>query len=80
VVTKSRGDAIKGMEVFEVTPIVLGGSPTDPKNKMVLTRDQHIQAVRYWNKVISELRAQQRRPNDKGESDLPLDLTPPPPR
>jgi len=50
-----RGD-LKGMEIFEITPIVLGGDPTDPENKTVLTRRQHIDACRYWNKVVKEMR------------------------
>lgn len=45
-----------GKELFEVTPIILGGDPIDPKNKTWLTRQQHIEAVRYWNRVICELR------------------------
>lgn len=48
----------KGMEIFEITPIVLGGDPVDLKNKAMLTRQQHIQAVRYWNNIVRELRAQ----------------------
>jgi hypothetical protein len=43
-------------EIFEVHPVILGGNPTDPANKVALTREQHIQAVRYWNKVIRDLR------------------------
>jgi hypothetical protein len=39
----------------------LGGSPTDPENKVALTRDQHIEVVRYWNKLVSNLRNQQPR-------------------
>jgi hypothetical protein len=50
-----------GKEIWEITPIILGGSPTDTANKTVLTREQHIQAVRYWNKIIADLRKQQRR-------------------
>ena len=46
----------RGMEIFEVTPIILGGSPTDPTNKTLLSRAQHIEAVRYWNRVINDLR------------------------
>lgn len=42
-------------EIFEVTPIKLGGSPTDPKNKIALTREQHIEAVNYWNRLIKEM-------------------------
>ena len=48
------------MEIFEITPVVLGGSPTDPANKAVINRQQHIEAVRYWNKVIRDLRSRER--------------------
>lgn len=48
----------KGMEIFEITPILLGGDPIDPKNKVLLTRQQHIQAVQYWNKIVREFRLQ----------------------
>ncbi|HEV7509647.1 MAG TPA: hypothetical protein VGS07_32545 [Thermoanaerobaculia bacterium] len=56
-----RGDRerLAGKEIFEITPVILGGSPTDPANKTALTRQQHIEAVRYWNKIISDLRKQQ---------------------
>jgi hypothetical protein len=47
----------KGREIFEITPILLGGDPVDPKNKAMLTRQQHIEAVRYWNNIVRELRA-----------------------
>jgi hypothetical protein len=46
------------MEVFEITPIILGGDPTAPQNKTLLSREQHIEAVRYWNGVIADLRQQ----------------------
>lgn len=45
-----------GMELFEITPVILGGDPVDSKNKVWLTRQQHIEAVRYWNRVVSDLR------------------------
>jgi hypothetical protein len=32
----------------------LGGSPSDLKNKALLTREQHIEAVNFWNKFIKE--------------------------
>lgn len=51
----------RGKEIFEVKPVILGGSPTDPANKVLLSRDEHIQAVRYWNEVIAELRAKSDR-------------------
>lgn len=50
-----------GLEIFEITPVILGGSPTDSDNKTVLTREQHIEAVRYWNKVVRELREQKEK-------------------
>lgn len=45
-----------GKEIFEVQPVILGGSPTDPTNKTILTREQHIEVVRYWNNQIRQLR------------------------
>jgi hypothetical protein len=54
------GDDCRGKEVFEITPVILGGSPTDPANKMLLTRADHIKAVVYWNTVIKELREQRK--------------------
>lgn len=57
---KQGGEKLKGLEIFEITPIILGGSPTDPENKTALTRSQHIEACRYWNKIIKELREQQK--------------------
>jgi hypothetical protein len=38
-----------GMEIFDIKPVVIGGDPHDPDNKTLLTRSQHIEAVRYWN-------------------------------
>jgi hypothetical protein len=46
----------RGMELFEITPVIFGGDPIDPKNKIWLTRGEHFEAVRYWNRVIRELR------------------------
>jgi hypothetical protein len=53
---RRNNPSVIGMEIFEITPIILGGDPVDPKNKTVLTRQQHIEAVRYWNKLIRDLR------------------------
>lgn len=49
--------ASKGSEVCDVTPVILGGNPSDPGNKAVLSREQHIQYVRYWNAKLAELKA-----------------------
>jgi len=48
-----------GKEIFDVKPVVLGGNPTDPANKVLLDRRQHIEAVRYWNRIIQNLRKSQ---------------------
>jgi hypothetical protein len=53
-----RGCDCRGKEIFEITPVILGGSPTDPANKTVLTRADHIKAVIYWNEAIKKLRDQ----------------------
>jgi hypothetical protein len=46
------------MELVEIKPIILGGDPVDPRNKTWVTRQQHFELVRYWNRVITELRQQ----------------------
>ena len=56
--SNERQPQLKGKEIFEITPVILGGSPTDPKNKIVLNRAEHIERVNYWNKIISDLRKQ----------------------
>ena len=49
-----------GKEIFEIQPVILGGSPTDPRNKVALTRGQHIEAVVFWNRKIREMRQARR--------------------
>lgn len=44
----------KGMEIIEIQPVILGGSPTDVSNKVIVNRGKHVQAVRYWNKIIRD--------------------------
>jgi hypothetical protein len=48
----------KGMELVEIKPIIVGGDPVDPQNKAWVTRQQHFELVRFWNRVISDLRKQ----------------------
>lgn len=48
---------LAGKEIFEIKPIILGGSPTDCANKIILTRREHIEAVRYWNKLIKQTKS-----------------------
>ena len=49
----------RGMEIFEIQPVILGGSPTDLKNKMVLNREDHIKYVVFWNKFMAKLRGRE---------------------
>jgi hypothetical protein len=55
--SKSHVQDFTGKEIFEIHPVILGGSPTDLANKAILTREQHIEAVQYWNKVVRDLRS-----------------------
>ena len=48
----------RGKEIFHLQPIVLGGDPINDINKVVLTRAEHIEAVKYWNRVIADLKKQ----------------------
>ena len=49
----------QGKEIFEIKPVILGGSPTDPANKTILDREDHVKAVTFWNRIIAGLRKQQ---------------------
>jgi hypothetical protein len=57
--TMSRDKELRGLEIFDIHPVILGGSSTNIANKTALTTSQHIQAVRYWNQEIKRLREQQ---------------------
>jgi hypothetical protein len=57
-IKQARINEMAGKEVFEIHPIILGGNPKDPANKAILTRQQHMQAVAYWNREIQSLRKQ----------------------
>lgn len=57
---KEKYNQYKGKEIFEIQPIIFGGSPTDPANKTVLSREDHIKAVNYWNKVIRDLKKERK--------------------
>ncbi len=53
---KVESSPFAGKEIFEIKPVILGGSPTDSANKVTLTREEHIEAVHYWNKLIRDLK------------------------
>ena len=48
---------IRNQELVERLPVIFGGDPNDLKNKLYLSRSQHIQFVKFWNEKISSLRA-----------------------
>ncbi len=43
-------------EVWEIIPVILGGDPTDDSNKTVVSREKHIELVRWWNRKIADMR------------------------
>jgi hypothetical protein len=58
-IRRAKTHELAGKEVFEIQPIIVGEHPTDPSNKTILTRQQHIQAVTYWNRELQRIRQQQ---------------------
>jgi len=48
--------SLDGKEIHERHPAKFGGHPTDPKNKMPLTKQQHKQYTRFWNRMMRSLR------------------------
>jgi hypothetical protein len=54
--TIDRRGGARDTEIFNVTPIILGGDPVAASNRTVLKREAHVQAVRYWNRIIADLR------------------------
>lgn len=48
-----------GLEVHERHPIVLGGDPSDPANKMLLAPPTHAEACVFFNKLVQTVRNKQ---------------------
>jgi RHS repeat-associated protein len=51
--------SIAGMDIHEIHPVKFGGSPTDPSNKIVLRRPDHVPATTWWNQFLRDLRGNQ---------------------
>jgi hypothetical protein len=53
--TKSAPPSINktliGKEIHEIQPVVFGGSPLDPKNKILLSPKDYAELVVFWNKI-----------------------------
>lgn len=56
-----------GMEIHDKHPICLGGSPTDPTNKVAVRAAKHAEICRFWNKVYRD--ALDREQGDAGPAE-----------
>jgi hypothetical protein len=50
-----------GLEIHEVHPIALGGSPTDPANRLFVPVAKHAELVSFWNKTFPIVKRQRTR-------------------
>ncbi len=50
--------SLKGRDIHEVHPVKFGGSPTDPANKVPLTRKQHSEYTNWWNNLQRSITGQ----------------------
>lgn len=51
-----RAARVRDQELVEIKPIILGGDPSGLENKIWLTRQQHIEYVTYWNRIVRSLK------------------------
>jgi RHS repeat-associated protein len=51
-------ESLKGLDIHEIHPVKFGGSPTDPANKVGLTRKQHAQFTAWWNQLMKDIQPQ----------------------
>jgi hypothetical protein len=50
--------SLLGLEIHEVKPVALGGSPTDPENKVYLAPPKHAELCVFWNRLYRRLEAE----------------------
>jgi hypothetical protein len=50
--------SLLGLEIHEVKPVVLGGSPTDPENKVYVAPPKHAELSVFWNRLYRRLKAE----------------------
>lgn len=48
--------SLAGKQIHEIQPVKFGGSPTDPANKIPLTRQQHAQVTTWWSRFLRSLK------------------------
>jgi hypothetical protein len=47
----NRPFRVKGKEVHEIKPVKFGGNPTDPNNKEILSKPDHILVTNWWRMI-----------------------------
>jgi hypothetical protein len=52
-----------GKEVLEKHPIVLGGDPKDPANKVLVPANKYPEICTFWNKVVRHVRNKSKNPS-----------------
>jgi hypothetical protein len=57
--TSAINPELVGKEIHEVVPIIFGGSPTDPKNKVLVTPEKYAEAVVAWNRQYYDMKGKQ---------------------
>lgn len=55
-----RNKYLNGMHIHEIKPVRFGGNPTDPNNKVIITRKEHAKLVVWWNRKIQEIKNQRK--------------------
>ena len=46
---------LSGLDIHEILPVKFGGSPTDLNNKIALTRAEHAEFTKFWNKILRDI-------------------------
>ena len=50
-----------GKEIREKHPVVLGGDPVNPDNKVFIAPPEHAEASTFFNRLVQKIRAEQGR-------------------
>jgi SMI1 / KNR4 family (SUKH-1) len=53
--TPKLNPALLGKNIHEIQPVLLGGSPTDPANKVVLPVEDYLRLTTWWNRQIDKM-------------------------
>ena len=48
--------SLQGLDIHEIQPVKFGGSPTDPANKIYLSRSVHSQYTVFWNRMMRSIK------------------------